>query len=147
MLCALIKNSIVVEVRDVTQEEFERDIANQYEIIVDVTDLTPPVIVGDLFDGHTIVGTTQSVKITKLALLNRFTDQELATIEGFALQANSYAYALRTALRKQAVATYIDLKRQDTITGINNLVALGLITQDRANTILNTPPTEMEKYK
>ncbi len=80
-------------------------------------------------------------------MLERFTETEIAGIEAFAAQSNAYAYALRGAMRKQSVAAYIDLSLPQTIAGINNLVALGLLTSERANIILNTPVTSLEKYK
>lgn len=152
MKYALVRNAIVEQIlEDLTNEQIVEHSA-YYENIVDVTNdaITPEV--GWTFNGSVLVPplgvvAKPSMKITRLAFLSRFTDAEVAAIETFAFQNNPYSAALRGALRKQSVSSYMDLERVDTIVGVSNLVALGLITQQRATAILTTPPTELEKYK
>lgn len=151
MLCALIRNGIVVEVKDITEEEFGT-VVNSYDSVVEVTNNNPMPTEGWSFVGTTFsppagVSAIPTLKISKLAFLQRFTDTELETIEAASAQNNQYGYALRVALRKQAVATYIDLSLPETITGVNSLAALQLITSQRATAILTTPITEAEKYR
>jgi len=149
---ALVRNGKVeVILDDLTDEQILENSA-YYENIIDVTNdaITPEV--GWTFNGSVLVppaGTVAkpSMKITRLAFLNRFTDVEVAAIEVFAFQNTPIAASLRGALRKQSVSNYMDLERIDTVVGISNLVALGLITQQRATQILTTVPTELEKYK
>lgn len=152
MKYALVRNGIVEQIlEDLTNEQI-LEYSSHYENIVDVTNYAIIPDVGWLFNGSSIVPppgvvARSSMKITRLAFLNRFTDLEVAAIETFAVQNNAYGAALRGALRKQSVSNYMDLERIDTIVGVSNLVALGLITQQRATVILTTPPTELEKYK
>ena len=151
MLCALVRNGIVIEVKDITEEEFPT-IVSSYDSVVEVTNNNPMPAENWTFTGTTFsppagVNATPTLKISKLAFLQRFTDIELATIEAAAAENNQYGFALRVALRKQSVATYIDLSLPETISGVNSLAALQLITSQRATTILTTPPTEAEKYR
>jgi len=151
MLCAMVLNGIVAEIRDLTDEESQTEGAN-FSNVVDITNANPFPEVGWVFNGMVFApppgaSAVPSLRLTKLAFLNRFTDAEVAAIETFAFQNNAYAAALRGALRKQQVSNYMDLARTDTIVGVNNLVALGLITPARAAAILTTPPTDLERYK
>lgn len=152
MRIALITENKVSGFAEVqTEEEFEA-LGRTYSNLIDVTDANPVPVVGWVFNGSILVpgegqSGTPSRKISKLKFLERFTDTELATIEGFSAGTSGYAFAVRVALRKQAVATYIDLSLPATISGVNNLVALGLLTSDRASIILDTPIIEEERYK
>lgn len=151
MKFALIRDNIVASIVDAESAEEIGLLISQYQNAIDITDADPQPAVGWELSGTILIDPTglsqPSKKISKLKMLERFTDAEIAGIEAFAAQSNAYAYALRGDMRKQSVAAYIDLALPQTIAGINNLVALGLITSDRANTILNTPVTEVEKYK
>lgn len=151
MKFALIKDNFVVSIVEAADAEEIGLLISQYQNAIDITSLDPLPAVGWELVGTILTDPTglsqPSKKISKLKMLERFTDAEMAGIEAFAAQQNAYAYALRGAMRKQSVAAYIDLALPQTIAGINNLVALGLLTSDRANTILNSPVTATEKYK
>lgn len=73
--------------------------------------------------------------ITKVAMISRFTPQEYVGIVG----------ATKTDVEVQAwydlfqAASVVDLQDQRTIAGINSLVGKNLLTQARADEILNTP--------
>ena len=73
--------------------------------------------------------------ITKVAMISRFTPQEYVGIVG----------ATKTDVEVQAwydlfqAATIVDLQDPRTIAGINSLVGKNLLTQARADEILNTP--------
>lgn len=92
------------------------------------------------------VPVSQGRKITKLAFRNRFTTTEKITLElaslddptATALERQQKA-GLRVYLKDLDNATYIDLERQETISGVFALVSLGLLTNDRANAILLDP--------
>lgn len=148
---ALISENIVVSIIESESDQIDSSITHQYQNIIEITNLDPIPAVGWILEGSVLKDPTSSAvpskKMSRLKLLERFTDTELAALEGFANQANPYAYALRAAMRKQMAAEFIDLSLPQTIAGINNLVALGLLSSDRANEIINTPLTEAEKYR
>jgi len=149
MKIAVINEFAISEILTDPSEEKLTELGRTAQTYLDVTDMLPFPEVGWAFDGVKIVipeGYTVPALITKLAFLNRFTDTELATIESFAASAHPFAPVMKANLRKQSVATFVDLKRIDTITGVQNLVALTLITAPRANTILTAPVQDIEKY-
>jgi uncharacterized protein YbcV (DUF1398 family) len=141
MICALIRENIVVEVKNLTDEEITA-IGNQYEAIIDCTNLTPVPQVGWTFDGHTISGTVQSYHLTKLKFRQRFTTAEMAGIFA-AAQSN---YILQVLLDNQRVSNYADLGDPSLIAGMQYLVSLNLISSARYTEILTTPPTASELY-
>lgn len=112
--------------------------------------------------GYTYNGTTftapvviQKRYITVLALRNRFTQAEriamdLASFHNSSLPNNSPANVLAAALRdnkeQTASATYIDLDRLDTRTGIMSLEGI-ILAPGRALEILDSPIKESEKAK
>ena len=84
-------------------------------------------------------------RITRLAFLNRFTDEEAIAIDlasqGATVQA---AYMRRYQARVQA-ATFIDLDDPDTRNGVIALEDGGLLADGRADEILNAPVQPHEK--
>lgn len=99
-------------------------------------------------------GYTGSWIITRLAFRNRFTQAEKIAIEIAALDVptapmpqRAQAAALRAYLSDVAAATFIDLRRTDTRTGVQTLEAAGLLGSGRAAAIFDTPPTEQEVYR
>lgn len=129
---------------DATEEEFA-GYASVYELIIDITDMTPQPQIGWFLDGNKLVtnGTNGPIKITKLAMRQRFTFSELCALEEATLT-NSAVRALRNNV---AVAEFIDLTRADTVGGLGLLVSVGLLTTERMNIILTTPPQSHEIYK
>lgn len=92
-------------------------------------------------------------RITKLAFRSRFTLAEKVTIEMAALDnpvadmsARQNAAALRAYLDDVRTATFINLDRADTRGGVLQLEALGILAAGRALVILDTVPTDEEKY-
>lgn len=92
-----------------------------------------------------------NMKITVLAFRNRFTQAEKIAIElasldnpSASMQQRQLAASLRVMAADIAVATYVDLARQDTIQGVTALETYGIIGAGRANTILTTVPTSIE---
>ena len=147
MLCVLVSNGIVVEVKEMTNEEIQ-EVSNLYENIVDITNNNPCPQKGWSFSGITFsapngVISSPSMKITKLALRQRLTIQELMALQ-VAAQTSVFLQVLKDNL---AVSTFIDLSRADTIAGVNVLVSMGILTAERANTILTTLPSGIEIYK
>lgn len=92
-------------------------------------------------------------KITVLAFRNRFTKIEkitmdLASIDDPTKPMNQrqLAASIRVDLRDTDNASYIDLTRPETITGVNALETYGLIAIGRANVILTAQIADSERY-
>lgn len=88
-----------------------------------------------------------SNKITQLAFLNRFTDDEAVDIDLASVGNTREAALLRRYLQKVAAATFIDLSREDLADDLGKLVAFGLLSQEKVTTILSAPIQEHEKFK
>ena len=86
----------------------------------------------------------QPKKITQLAFISRFTDAEAIALDLASIGNTIEAASIRRYMQKVNAATFIDLGRSDTITGVNQLEAVGLIGPGRANVILTAPITEQE---
>lgn len=98
--------------------------------------------------------TLANMKITVLAFRNRFTQAEKISIEMASMdnpagttQQRQLAASLRVMASDIAVATFIDLSRADTISGVTSLETYGIIGAGRANAILTTVPTSIEMFK
>mgnify|MGYP000125491150 CR=1 FL=1 len=153
MQYALINNNKVENII-VADQEFIDDISNQYQHI---ESLDQP---GELNIGigwswsqnggfsapaNVPVQTQPSPKkITQLAFISRFTDAEAIALDLASIGATVEAASIRRYIQKINAATFIDLEREDTITGVNQLEAVGLIGAGRANAILTAPITEQE---
>lgn len=86
------------------------------------------------------------MRITTLAFRNRFTMAEKVAIEIASMDnpaadmpERAQAAGLRTFMKDAEAATFIDLERQDTISGVQALEAAGLIDEGRAEAILTDP--------
>lgn len=86
-------------------------------------------------------------KITRLAFLSRFTDAEAIALDLASIGATVEAASIRRYMQKVNAATFIDLGRADTISGVNQLEAVGLIGSGRANVILTAPITDLERAR
>ena len=85
-----------------------------------------------------------STKLTKLEFRNLFTLQEKAAIDLASLdnpqasmEQRLIAASLRAMLADQAMAEFIDLSDESTITGIQYLAQVGLLTEERAQEVLS----------
>ena len=145
MIYAIINNNITEQIREITQEEFDQGIVNKNQAILDVTDLTPEPCVGWLYNGINLNPVIPSSKISKLAMLMRFSVPERLAILSYT-NANPSSVP-SVLLQNILIATFVDLNRADTSVGINYLVVFGLITQQRAVEILTASPTQEELYK
>lgn len=144
MKLALLKNNTVKSIVDVDTDADAEEYAKQYEAIVDITEQVPAPQVGWYLLGSTLVsnGANGEIKITKLALRQRFTFPELIALH----TASQTEVALQVLLANVTVATFIDLNRADTIAAMGLLVSMGLLTSERMNVILSTPPAAHERY-
>lgn len=124
-------------------------------ILIPITDAVP--------DGYTIEAQTSNPNylidsefapgtiITKLAFRNRFTTSEKITIElasidnpNSTLEQRQQAAMLRVYLTDVNNASYVDLSRTDTRSGVQLLEAYGIIGVGRSSEILDTPPSLTE---
>lgn len=94
-------------------------------------------------------------RITKLAFRKRFTSDEKTALELAALHntalavthpSNLLAASLRASMADQRDATFVDLERQDTRSGVQALESVALLASGRAAVILDSPVQEHERY-
>lgn len=83
-------------------------------------------------------------RITVLAFLNRFRDDEAVAIDLASSGETIQAATVRRYLDKVRVASFIDLKREDLVVGVNSLEGLGLIAEGRSKEILESPVQQHE---
>ena len=86
-------------------------------------------------------------KITQLAFLNRFLDDEAVDIDLASIGNTREAALLRRYLQKVNAATYIDLARQDLAEDLQKLVNFNLLTQERVDQIISNPIQDHEVFK
>lgn len=86
-----------------------------------------------------------SYKITKLAFLNRFTDEEAITIDLASIGSTVQAASMRRYMSKVNAANFIDLSREDTRAGVLALESAGVLANGRAAEILDTPIAPEER--
>jgi hypothetical protein len=96
------------------------------------------------FVGDPIIKPT---KITQLAFLDRFTDDEAVDIDLASIGNTREAALLRRYLQKVSAATHIDLSRTDLADDLQKLVVFNLITEERKNHILKAPIQEHEMFR
>lgn len=149
MKLALIRENKIVEIREVFQESDILD-NRDFQNIMDISGMDPMPTLGWILEGTELkspegISTSeyQSKRISKLALLNRFTNSELAAYYT-AVEAN---VNLKILDKKMFAAEFIDLGRADTIAGIQALASVGIISSERASAILNTSPSNDERYR
>ena len=86
-------------------------------------------------------------KITQLAFLNRFTDDEAIDIDLASFGETRDAALLRRYLQKVNAATHIDLSRPDLLEDLNKLVLLSLLEASRVEQILSLDIQSHELFK
>lgn len=91
--------------------------------------------------------------LTPYAFVSRFTEDEWADFDLASIDVPTgppenrrLQSKLRLFRLKIQLATYVNLRLDSTITGLGVLNALGLLTAARVDTILNTLPTDEERY-
>lgn len=83
--------------------------------------------------------------VTRLAFLDRFTDEEAIAIDLASQGATVQAAAMRRYTAKVNAATFIDLDRPDTRAGVLALESAGLLAPGRALEILDAPVQDHER--
>lgn len=147
MLAALIRDNTVVEIRTINESDLET-YNTSYQNVIVIDDLNPKPNVGWKLEGNTLTANgvdpyANELRITKLAFRNRLTTAELFNLY---TQLNTNVM-LRIIQDNLNVATFVDLSRPDTIAAVQYLVSLGILTSDRAVTVLTTLPTDIERYR
>ena len=147
----LTKNGQVVNMV-IAEQPFIDTISSNYDLVVDASE-HPGVSIGWTWSTETgfksptvpVIETAElPKKITQLAFISRFTDAEAIALDLASIGATVEAASIRRYMQKVNAATFIDLDREDTITGANQLEAVGLIGPGRAAVILTAPITEQE---
>lgn len=83
--------------------------------------------------------------ITRLAMLNRITDQEAVAIDLASIGSTEQAASIRRFMSKVNAAQFVDLNDPDTINGVQFLVSQGLLTAERGDEILTNPVQPKER--
>lgn len=83
--------------------------------------------------------------ITRLAMLNRITDQEAVAIDLASIGSTQQAASIRRFMSKVNAAQFVDLNDPDTINGVQFLVSQGLLTAERGDEILTNPIRPKER--
>lgn len=142
-LYALIGGENTVKgIVDIENEQQLQRLTSVYAQAIDITHIQPTPQIGWSFDGQSIVGTSPSKRITRLAMRQRFTFSELLALT----TAAAASMPVKVLMDNLSVATFVDLSRPDTVGGINLLVGAGLLTSQRASEILNNPVSPAEAY-
>lgn len=129
--------------------------ASAGQLLVDVTDNLAEPGVGWSYDGIEFSpplvpqppAFDRPRHITQLAFISRFTDAEAVAIDLASIGATQQAASVRRHQKKVDAATYIDLDRTDTRTGVQALETAGLLAAGRALQILDAPVQESERFK
>lgn len=87
-----------------------------------------------------------SIRITRLAFLNRFTDAEAVGIDLASLGSTEPAAILRREMKRIDAAQYIDIADPALLEGLTKLEQFGLLSSGRAEQILNPEVTAKERY-
>lgn len=104
-----------------------------------------PVQPGWLYDGEEftepqlIPDVSPTTKVTRLAFLSRFTDEEAVALDLASIGTTVEAATLRRYLSKVNAANFIDLSRDDTRAGVLALEQIGILGGGRALEILDAP--------
>lgn len=153
MRYALVRNNTIVNIIEADQA-FIDQIAPQWQHIEPLDqDYEQPADIGwACINGVIQVpaptpAPAPSVKITRLAFLNRFTDEEAIAIDLASIGATVEAASIRRYMSKVNAAQYIDLKRLDTRDGVLAMETAGLIGEGRALEILDAPLTPEELFR
>ena len=117
-------------------------------VMVPVDGVTPEPKAGWGYDGAVFIepepepAPNYGTRISRLAFKLRMTADERKEIR-VAAESNADLYDFMDLLSD---STYIDLTRAETIAGVSQLEAAGLITSGRGDEVLNTPVTEEEQW-
>lgn len=150
MKFAYISNGKIALIVDAESIDELLPLDKKWENIMDLSQFSPEPSYGWEFkdnkftnpDTNEVAGVAINKKITKLALLNRFTSMELAIYE----TALASSIPLKILDKKLFAASFVDLERPDTIAGISALVP-SILTAERAHSILTDIPTDIEIYR
>lgn len=146
MLTAFVQNDVIVDIKDVTDEEYSL-LAPAFQVAIDISEVSPVPDIGWRWNGTTFIDSVgvavrTARVITKLSFRNRFTFAEKVALQT-ALNSSVEVQALYNDFQ---AAESVDLSRTDTIQGLGFLAQAGLITLERMNEILNAPIAASERW-
>ena len=126
---------------------------------IDITELDPRPAIGWTYDGTDFAPAVTGYEpdgagpfLSNYAFDMRFTLPERIAIERLALQKDTSgeftdtALAVQTNLNRAAKAKYTNPNRQATRNGVMQFVALGVLTEERALEILDSPIQQCEEW-
>lgn len=146
MKIALIQDNVVVSIVDATDDTIA-EISAKYQNAIDITDFNPMPDVGWILRGNQLIGNgkhekSKDMRITRIAFRNRFTHDEHELI----YEAKLSDVDLQIMHDNLLVSDFVDLSDQKTIKDIKELAKLKLISNNRADNILNEIPKDHERY-
>jgi hypothetical protein len=149
MLCALVRENIVVQVLELSEEEIQ-SYGRIYERVVDISQMTPTPSAGWTVNSNGLFvepeGSSSSRVITRLAFMNRFKDNEIGAVYTIANTAAHPLYIpFKIYIDKILASTFIDLARPDTIASLELISSLGILSSARVNEIISTPVSYTER--
>ena len=137
MRVLLIKNNIVENCILADSVERAQQFYPDYEIIEQPDGIGPGFIrIDGVWEAPEPIVEPEDRKITRLAFMNRFTDNEAIAIDLASIGATPQAAFMRLYQSKVAAATFIDLSALETA---------GILAQGRALEILDGPIGDHEK--
>lgn len=140
MLCAIIQNNSVICTSDLGQNQIPI-LGQIFQQVMDISTLNPTPAAGwTCVDGVNII--PPGLQIIPYAFRQRFLQSELMAI--FAASSSNTTIAI--FLSNNSLAPFIDLTSNTVQSAMAYLVSLSLVTPERANTILTTPPAPNEVY-
>lgn len=147
----MLMNNTIVETKNIEPEEL-LFYARKFELVIDISQMTPTPQVGWLWDESNKVfvvpnDLNPSRIITRLAFLNRLTDTELQNILTISRGTTPLAVPFESYLIKLQAASFVDLARADTIAGVQFLAnpmvqaitGITVLTSQRVIEILTNP--------
>lgn len=150
MVLVGVERGVVVLCVSIDQDQLQlvRETYPEYELI--------EVEEGKNYEGYTYVNGVflpppeaakqSGIRITRLAFLTRFTDEEAINIDLASIGATVEAAGIRRFLKKVDAASFIDLSDPDTISGVKLLEQIGFLLPGRADVILQAPVAPRELY-
>ena len=148
MIVALVNDFVVtqiVTIPDDDQTGMYSQLASSNQAVIDITNILPQPVVGWTFDGSKLNsnGVVSSWKITRVKFRQRFTPSELLAI----FTAAATNMEIQILLSNQSVSECTDLSDPVLLMGMVYLVSQSLLTPQRMNQIMTTPPTAQEIYQ
>ena len=147
MIMIGIKDGVVVSCVPIDDPSILSEMYPEQEFVLSDSAITVGwLYVNSSFVPPDTINSTSTSRITQLAFLNRFTDQEAIMIDLASQGMSESAALLRRFQKKADAARYIDLADAATQMGVRTLEAVGLIGAGRADQVLSLDILPNELY-